>query len=70
MFKYTIDTYVLRYICYTYILHMKYRCIVQHMFNMCDEIGGEYGQELELIKVLKVLNAVFYHRIHVILVRV
>ena len=39
MFKYMCDTCVLRYLCYTYIIHMKYICIVQHMFNMCGEIG-------------------------------
>ena len=36
---YISDTCVLRYICYTYIIHMKYICLVQHMFNMCGKIG-------------------------------
>ena len=39
VFKYMCDTCVLRYICYTYIKHMKYIFIVQHMFNMCGKIG-------------------------------
>ena len=32
---------VLRYmfIWYTYMIHMKYICIVQHMFNTCGEFG-------------------------------
>ena len=39
MFKYMCDTCVLRYICYTYIIHMKYICMVQHMFYMSGDIG-------------------------------
>ena len=45
VFKYMCDTCVLRYICYTYIKHMKYIFIVQHMFNMCGKIGCVYTTE-------------------------
>ena len=42
MFKYICDTCVLRYVCYTYIIHMKYYTIMDFLLSKYGLIFTEF----------------------------